>query len=220
MRNELKKHLTTQTLSKISILAFSLLFGFLVTNQYYSYQNIYNSASDRDPSKSVFEEINLILQHNQKLQTEIEKLRAKVEDFSDQTKAVQALNTEISRSKKIAGLNNITGPGITITIGQKIEGVWFIDLWNELFSAGAEAISLNGIRFVSQDSGFLFSGENIIVNGVLIKPPYTISAIGEAHLLERILWQSGGILTRLKSLYPDLKIETIREEGIEMSKIF
>ncbi|MBI2463524.1 DUF881 domain-containing protein [Candidatus Peregrinibacteria bacterium] len=47
-------------------------------------------------------------------------------------------------------------------------------------------------------------------------PPYAIKAIGEKKVLDKALTQAGGLTSRLKLAYPELKITITQEDNIEM----
>jgi uncharacterized protein YlxW (UPF0749 family) len=175
--------------------------------------------SKRDINRDIFEEINLLMIHNQKLQNEINELRRELNNLSDQTQVARTLQTNIDQKQKIAGRTDINGSGVEITILKKIDDVWYIDLINELFTAGAEAVSINNIRLVDSNAGILFSGGQIIINGTAITDPYSIKAIGNPLSLYQALNQSGGILKRLNIYYPELNINIQKSELIEMRQI-
>ena len=67
---------------------------------------------------------------------------------------------------------------------------------NELNSAGAEAVSINGQRITSRSS-IKCAGSIINVNGVRIAAPFTIKAIGDPEVLESALRFKGGVIDSL-----------------------
>ena len=54
---------------------------------------------------------------------------------------------------------------------------------NELWSAGAEAVAVNGIRLTAT-TAIRFAGESILVDFQTISSPYTVSAIGDRSALQ------------------------------------
>ncbi len=60
------------------------------------------------------------------------------------------------------------------------------DLVAALWSAGAEAIAINGERLVSTTSIYGV-GASILVNTAFLSPPFRIEAIGPDGLLERFM---------------------------------
>ena len=77
---------------------------------------------------------------------------------------------------------------------------------NELFSAGAEAVSINGQRFVA-NSSVRCAGSVVNVNGVKIAAPFVISAIGDPDILEAALAFPGGVIDSLRPWGIELEIK-------------
>ena len=72
---------------------------------------------------------------------------------------------------------------------------------NGLWQAGAEAISINGVRLTSV-TAIRTAGEAILVDYRPLEPPYRIDAIGPADLAERFsTGQAGDDLTQLGTDY-------------------
>jgi uncharacterized protein YlxW (UPF0749 family) len=63
---------------------------------------------------------------------------------------------------------------------------------------GAEAVSINNIRFIDVTNGFdtIPNGE-IVLNGSILKAPYVFEAIGDKTTLKAALVQPQGILQRM-----------------------
>ncbi len=101
-----------------------------------------------------------------------------------------------------AGLEELTGPGVVVTLDdapeevlasagsavnnalvhqQDIQGVA-----NALWQGGAEAMTIQGVRIIST-TGIKCVGNTVILNGVPYSPPYRIAAIGDPDGLERAL---------------------------------
>ena len=80
---------------------------------------------------------------------------------------------------------------------------------NELFVAGAEAVSVNEQRIVAQ-SGITCAGSVITVNGVRVAAPFEIKAIGDASVLQAALRFPGGVVDTLS---PWGIVIDIREEA-------
>jgi uncharacterized protein YlxW (UPF0749 family) len=103
----------------------------------------------------------------------------------------------------LAGTVGATGPGITITLNdpdEALTGPIILDLIQELRDAGAEAIDVGGVRVVAST----FVGEvngTITVDGVRVRRPIRIKAIGEAKTLSSAMTIPGGI------------VETVRQKG-------
>lgn len=66
-------------------------------------------------------------------------------------------------------------------------------LVNELWAAGAEAVSVNEERIVTQ-TGFSCAGTTILVGAKKLAPPYVIKAIGDKETLSAALNMPGGFI--------------------------
>ena len=125
---------------------------------------------------------------------------------------LEDLENSLKEGNKAAGLTEVTGYGVTITLddNKKISASsWFgdpntlivhdVDLMrvvNELKNAGAEAISINDQRLVLT-SAIECAGNVIKVNGVKIGAPFEIKAIGFQEMLMG-LDRIGGYLEYLR----------------------
>ena len=119
-----------------------------------------------------------------------------------------ANETEIKNNQKILGLTEISGPGYIISLDEKkdikIDDVLNINgyivheedllyIVNELFNAGADAVSINNQRIVSTTS-ILCDGNIIRINGKMVGTPITIKAIGYPERIDGALNRPGGYL--------------------------
>lgn len=143
------------------------------------------------------------------------------------------LENTIKTQNKVAGLSEVTGNGILITVNdnQKISiNNWFEDpnmlivhdtdlmnIVNELKNAGAEAISINNQRIITT-SAIECDGNVIKVNGEKIGAPFEIKAIGLAEALMSID-RIGGYLDYLKEYrYLDVTVKKVDKEKLTIPK--
>lgn len=77
---------------------------------------------------------------------------------------------------------------------------------NELRSAGAEAISINGQRLIDR-SEIRCAGPTVSVNNVRSSAPFEIHAIGDQNILEGAIRMRGGVSDTLKVWGIQLEIE-------------
>ncbi len=101
-----------------------------------------------------------------------------------------------------------------------IRAIWLTDIVNELFSAGAEAVSINSIRLTNKSIGFdtIPSGQ-ILLNGVILNKPFVVTAIGDRNVLKEALEQPEGIVERMSRSISDAVIEIQESDLIEMAKV-
>jgi uncharacterized protein YlxW (UPF0749 family) len=154
------------------------------------------------PTRQVNELANILKNQDMRLkkyETEIEDLRQQTNNYNR--------DREILRLKMAAGLLPITGTGIKIILSDSdtkpkeyedpVFRVVHYDqlelLINELWSAGAEAIAINGRR-LGATSGFSCAGTTILIDTNRLAPPYHIEVIGDSENLKNALMMPGGFV--------------------------
>lgn len=103
----------------------------------------------------------------------------------------ETTNNQVRRLRVRTGLLAVQGEGVRVTLANAPEAdlnqvVYDADLAllvNGLWSAGAEAIAVNGQRLTAL-SAIRNSGVPIEINRVGIAPPYVVSAIGDRRSLQ------------------------------------
>jgi uncharacterized protein YlxW (UPF0749 family) len=127
---------------------------------------------------------------SQRAQSELSRLEKSRDDLLNSTSkrktALEAAQSEVDTMEILAGTVPVHGPGIRITVTEtsaEVDVDTFIDLIQELRSAGAEAIQINRkVRLVAQ-SYFAEVAGGLEVDGTVLEPPYLIDAIGEPATL-------------------------------------
>lgn len=196
----------------------SIILGFFSVLQWRSFGNL--QAQHRDVNRNVFREIQIHKQTNENLASEVEDLKKTLDETSNQALALKSIEEEIRKYQILSGDANIAGPGIVVTISSDVEPIWLIDLVNELFNGGAEAISVNNLRVTDTTQGFeVLPQGQVFFHINTLEKPYIFRAIGDPSELNNIIVQKGGIQERLKSKYESLKMEVKTQETIEMSKM-
>lgn len=145
-------------------------------------------------------------------ETELEKTRQEV--TKENTRGTE-LEEELSKANKLLGLTELTGRGVIVTLADNNEVkatelesddninyylIHDVDIWsivNELYNAGAEAISINGQRIVGT-TAITCSGAVITINGVKLSSPFKINAIGNPETLYGVA-RPGGYLEEISS---------------------
>src|SRR4051794_23667939 len=137
-----------------------------------------------------------------------EALKQRVADLNAQisqlnsasaNKQVRKVNQQAAGMKRLAGLEPVAGPGVTVTLSdapqttsadtpdnlnlllvhqQDIQAVV-----NALWKGGAEAVTIQGQRVVST-TGIRCIGNSVQLQGVPYSQPYVISAVGDPTTLE------------------------------------
>lgn len=143
-----------------------------------------------------------------KLEKEIQVLSQEYRTLMDQAALGQDsysnVQKDMNKMRLINGLLPATGPGITVTLGgdSAVLAMDVVDLINELWTSGAEAISVNEHRIIAttpiaqvEDTYSYYTA----INGERIYYPIIIRAIGDPHTLEKGLTFTGGIIDNLNS---------------------
>ncbi len=167
--------------------------------------------------QKVSQEVTQLLEENTKLQNAM----------SDTTNQTKVLNESLQLAKEFAGLTAVEGPGVVVTLrddppssmdgissGNKIiHDVDVLKVVNEAWAAGAEAISVNGLR-VATRSSFRCVGPVIHVDAVPIASPVVIRAIGDPVALRGGLTLPLGVLAEIRSTgSPEMvSIETVDKQ--------
>ena len=179
-----------------------------------------DSVFSRDGQSNVFQEITILKNKNEDLKNEIENLDSILQQLKDQNSALGTIEEEIEKYKKLNGEFPIFGSGVRLTIDAQLTTPWVIDLINEFFNSGVQAVSINEIRITNNTAGFdtLPQGQ-ILLNGSILPSPYIFDVIGEPSLIVDVLELPGGILDRLERAFPGIEIDTTIKEIIQMEKI-
>lgn len=118
---------------------------------------------------------------------------------------------ELQLAKMGAGLISVQGPGVVVTIDDSkrptkpgenpnlylIHDDDILKVINELWAAGAEAISINEQRLIAS-SEIRCAGPTLSVNNTRYSPPYEIAAIGDPQTLGNSLRMRGGVMETLQ----------------------
>ena len=140
-------------------------------------------------------------------ETELERTR---QEATRENVRGTELEEELTNINRQLGLTELVGSGVIVTLADNnevksndIDGddninyylIHDVDIWsvvNELYNAGAEAISVNGQRIVGT-TAITCSGAVITINGVKLSSPFKINAIGNPETLYGVA-RPGGYL--------------------------
>lgn len=188
-----------------------------------------------DNTRQLLELVRTLEAERNKLSVELTETRnrmAKVEEAAGKRESVSAqMQEQLERSRIEAGLTGMRGPGITVQLSDSgrsprpeedpyffiVHDVDIQALVNELWAAGAEAVSVNNQRVVTRTS-IRCVGPTVLVNGVRMAAPYTVKAIGPSSDLEAALRMPGGFLDSMAQLIKqggEVKMNRSQELTIE-----
>lgn len=158
------------------------------------------------------------------LMQEVWDLRAQqklIEKNASQDKDVAAtMGMEMAKLNIANGYVPVTGPGLTVTIPNESNGALYytdiIDIVNELWSAGAEAVAVNNIR-INSFTPILPDEDltSVTVNHRKLAFPIVISAIGEPDTLDKGISITKGVIYTLR-LDKKIPLEIEQQEKITL----
>lgn len=164
-----------------------------------------------------------------------QEIVAKIEEYKNESisdeKTHQLLEIELQELNKALGKTDLEGEGVVIQIIDKggtqlsedvpVYNITEQDLLliiNELFSAGAEAISINGNRIILTSSIVVIGDDILKVDGAKIQSPYVINAIGNPDYLKSAVSGKGGQVDELRELGHETSVDMDNNIFIEKYK--
>jgi uncharacterized protein YlxW (UPF0749 family) len=125
------------------------------------------------------------------------------------------VRSDLTRILGWSGAVPVTGTGARVTIEGDLPGDAVELLVNELRGAGAEAISVGGVRLVP---GVVASGPvgAVTLDGLPLPNPATIDAIGQPDALSGSLTRAGGPIAQLAARFPDVVITVDTEDRMTL----
>lgn len=150
--------------------------------------------------------------NNKKIYLSLEKAESQLEEIritaiAEDGGAIK-LEEELKENNRLLGLTEVKGEGVLITLDDNrevdseevlninkylVHAEDLLCIVNELFNAGADAISINDQRIVSTTS--IYCDGNIVrINGKMIGVPITIKAIGQPERMYYALIRPEGYL--------------------------
>ena len=220
-----------KTLSgKIAIMLVSMILGLMLATQFKNVQNVGGDVSLRRTQEltSQIQKLNQDIAGQQNYIKDLEKRVSEYENAAkDEGKINDAMYNELERSRILAGLVELEGAGVIVTVnvvpvndwGESgiVRNVYHEDLLmlvNELNAAGAEALAINDERIISTTE-IRNAGDYIVINTNRYSAPFEIKAVGNPDTLEASLKLLGGVTDTLGE---ELEIKIRREEKIRIPK--
>lgn len=205
------------------LFVFSLLFGFLLVTQYQSYLRA-SEELGRSSSLNYVSQLKLLLQGNEQLSNELNNVQTQLDNTPSSAANTELQQKEIQKYRLLDGSRPVSGKGIQLKLALDLEEIWFTDLINELYLAGAQAVSLNGERLVGTEG--LMSEEHdgrvqLKIGQKLLSQPYLVAAIGDPDTLYAYLTEYDSTLKRIQSNFgaSGKELSLSKADRIEMAAI-
>lgn len=211
------------TTGQVTLAFAALILGMMLAVQFRVQKDIAGSAPWRR-----IEDVTAVLKkvetEKTALQEEVASLRARLDKSAEGQTLITGLREELQKARIMAGLVDLKGPGIILTLNDSkksrqsgddpaafiIHDDDILKVVNELAAAGAEAIAINGQRLVGT-SEIRCAGPTISINNTRTAPPIEIKAIGDPQTLEASLMMRGGIIEALAFWGIDVKLTREKE---------
>lgn len=202
---------------KKALIITAILIGILLALQARSFKKV-ESLIQRSGPASLLSELRTFQIANQQLREHVSAEEKKLNDLRTKISG-QTIEDEIKKMRLLAGEVKVEGEGIEITIDKPIQAFWVSDIIAQLVSAGAEAVSVNGIRLVTSTSGLRDIGGGLVMNRNFLRPPFNIMVIGPTTELKTAIAQEGGIMDRIKDAYLTIRITVAEKEKITLEPL-
>ena len=115
---------------------------------------------------------------------------------------------ELRRLQVVEGLVPVHGPGVVVTVDAPLELLDVQDALNNLRVGGAEAVDVNGRRVVTGSVLRAASG-GVTIDGVTVRAPWTLTAIGDSAGLASV----ADLMTRSLRADPRVRSAGYQVEG-------
>lgn len=187
-----------------------VIMGSMLSVQFRLTKDIQHTPPVRQ-AQTLAAQVNEARKERDELQQRVNDLRARL-DREAAGPRLDTLKTELNRVRIEAGLVDVTGPGVEVTLndsniqvqpGQNpnlyvLHDEDVLKIVNELKAAGAEAIAINGQRMLAT-SEIRCIGPTILTNkNQRLTPPFVIAAIGNPDTMINSLQMRGGVIEQLQ----------------------
>lgn len=180
------------------------LLGFAVAVQVRS-----NAAGDslagarQDDLARILDDQNAQVDRLQQQITELQSAKQKLSASGSDAAAARAeAQKQADALSVLTGTAPAHGPGIQVTIKDpesKLRAEDLLDIIEELRGAGAEVIQFGAVR-VGTGSAFTDSSSGVVLDGVTVRSPYVVLAIGDPKTMDTALNIQGGVVDTVQSL--------------------
>ena len=207
-----------QPRSQLALTAIALLLGVLVVIQFRAQQ----AGSGLGTQSS--QDLTLLIAN---LTTFNDQLRGEVADIQRQLDAIAAANargetsvgqlrSDLERVRIWSGEDPAAGPGIRVLLFGGVPAEAISELVNELRNAGAEAISVGGVRVVA---GTVAAGPvgALSIENTALGPRIEVLAIGNPAALTGALTRAGGLVAQLQARYEDVLVEVTPLDSVSVA---
>ncbi len=214
---------------KLSLALVCVVLGIMVTLQYRTVNQGIGPVSDYR-AKELASQLKKVREERDKLITMKNEYEVKIREYENSASqgsiTAKMLKKELDNVRILAGLEDVQGPGITVKVDDLkfaeetqyalITYSMLLEIVNELNAAGAEAISINDQRVVSNTEIRQTGGIHININMVSYAPPFEFKVIGDPKTLEAALRLREGVVEKIESY--NIAVTITQEQLVNIPK--
>jgi len=195
-------------------------------------RDMLDGLSPRQKSGELVSELKKVREEKDVLLDQITALESRLAEIetseSKESVLIKSLNEDLERYKIFAGLIDVEGQGLVVTIDNPpvdmnyaydVNFVYdyhlLLSLVNELNAAGAEAISINDQRITGL-SEIRTAGNSININLIPQQAPFVVKAIGSSDTLDGAVNQRFGIVSQIRD--KRYLIEVKKSDNVKIPK--
>lgn len=215
------------------LIVMNISFGSLEQTKFLTAQEYMDTINERSKLNN---DISLLRKQYAVNYSKLQRYKENSTKPSDALKIIESMKEELARNEALVGIEAVEGPGVSITLADSVEvnlnnqlsdlesnsrivhNTDIIELLQQLNLAGAEAVSVNGMRIMSNSEIFC-AGPFIIINDVKLTAPFHIDAIGNGQGIKEYLYAQDthqGILFMLTSPFRNLYVDFTIQENVKI----
>lgn len=190
--------------SSVLVTVLCALLGFGYAIQLNNSTSTYETMSEDELTKLI-SETNAQAQKLEQRKSELTSQLNSLKDTADKNaKAAEIAKQNAESNGILSGRLPASGEGVVIKISrgtkQSIDASILFTLLEELRNSGAEVIEINDVRVITS-TYISDTDDGLECDGISLKAPYVISAIGDRNNLQNAVNLAGGVGSRLKVKY-------------------
>ena len=206
----------------IAVSIVALFLGLLAVTQVRA-QDVYSRSLQLETPSSLTTLIANLAERSNALREEIFDLRLRTEAAREEVTSGKGSVTEAQRQLAqldvFAARTAVKGPGIAVRVDGSFDDKALLDLINELRNAGAEAVSVNGVRAGPRSWFGMTSDKALTVDAAPIRGPWTVSAIGATEVMYVAMTRTGGLIGQFELIYRGTRFSVTKESALDLPSL-
>lgn len=200
----------------------ALFLGLLVVTQIKA-QDVFTRSLQLETPSSLTTLIANLAERNNGLREEIFDLRLRTEsarqDASNGTGSLTEAQRQLAQLQVFAARTAVKGQGISVKVDGAFDDKALSDLVNELRNAGAEAVSINGVRVGPRSWFGMANDRALTVDAAPIRGPWIVSAVGAPEVMYVAMTRTGGIIGQFELIYRSTRFSVDRQSVLDLPSL-